>query len=405
MKIIIDKGNDEEKKEKKQTKKQVDKIASEKYIVARNSSVTGRQIGTLCIGIVGGVIGGVLSTLVALDIMNTPNTQTNTLNTTPTTNNTVTSYNFATVENPVVAISKQVGPSVVGINVTYTAQTIFGTTDAEGEGSGIIYSKDGYIITNYHVVEEAINNSKAKVTVILHTGDKLEAKVVGGDAITDIAVIKVEKTDLIAAEFGDSAALEVGELAVAIGNPLGQEFAGSVTVGYISALNRTITSSGSTYNLIQTDAAINSGNSGGPLVSSSGKVIGINTAKISATGVEGMGFSIPINEVLPIVEELITNKKVARPYIGITGVSVTAIDAKRYNLVEGVYVQAVEIKSPAELGGIEQGDVITEVNGTKVLSVAEINVIKNKLKIGDRIKIKVYRNKEYKELTITLGEN
>ena len=193
-------------------------------------------------------------------------------------------------------------------------------------------------------------------------------------------------------------------MAVAIGNPLGLEFAGSVTVGYVSAVNRTITSSGSTYNLIQTDAAINSGNSGGPLVSSKGKVIGINTAKISATGVEGMGFSIPINEVLPIVEELITNKKISRPYIGITGVSIDETDAKRYSLVVGVYVQSVEIKSPAELGGLRQGDVIVEVNGTKVLSVSEINVIKNKLKAGDQITIKVYRSGEYKELKITLTE-
>lgn len=402
MKIIIDKGNEEEKKEKVETKK-VKPEVTEKYIVTKNSSVTGKQFGTLCLGIVGGIIGGVLSTMVVTDILADNNS--NTLTNNGTTNSTVTSYNFATVENPVVAISKQVGPSVVGIKVSYTAQTFFGSTEAEGEGSGIIYSADGYIITNYHVVEEAMTNSSAKVSVILSTGDTLDAKVIGGDAITDIAVIKVEKTGLTAAEFGDSDAIEVGELAVAIGNPLGEEFAGSVTVGYVSAVNRTITSSGSTYNLIQTDAAINSGNSGGPLVSSGGKVIGINTAKISATGVEGMGFSIPINEALPIVEELITNKKIARPYIGITGVSIDKTDAQRYSLVEGVYVQSVEIKSPAELGGLRQGDVIVEVNGTKVLSVSEINVIKNKLKVGDKITVKIYRDKEYKEITITLAEN
>ena len=398
MKIIIDKGNDEEVKEKKTIKKE----KPERYIVTKNSSGAGRHLGIFCLGIIGGVIGGVLSALVVMENIELDNksAQGGT-----TTNSTVTSYNFATVENPVVAISKQVGPSVVGVRVSYKAQTFFGVTEAEGEGSGIVYSKDGYIITNYHVVEQAINDNSAKVTVILSTGDTIDAKVIGGDSVTDIAVIKVEKTGLAAAEFGDSDAIEVGELAVAIGNPLGQEFAGSVTVGYVSAVNRTITGSGTTYNLIQTDAAINSGNSGGPLVSSSGKVIGINTAKISATGVEGMGFSIPINEVLPIVEELITNKKVVRPYIGITGVSLTAKDAQRYGLVEGVYVQSVEIKSPAELGGLRQGDVITEVNGTKVLSVSEINVIKNKLKVGDKITIKVYRDKQYKELTITLGEN
>ena len=402
MRIIIDKENNEKEKEREKTIRE----KAEKYIVAKDRGVTGKQVGTLCLGIVGGVIGGVLSTLVVMDAANlgTVGESNKNNNTITGTNSTVTSYNFETVENPVVAISKQVGPSVVGVRVTYTAQTIFGSTEAEGEGSGIIYSKDGYIITNYHVIEQAITNTNAKVTIALSNGETLDAKVVGGDAVTDIAVIKVDKTGLTAAEFGDSEAIEVGELAVAIGNPLGQEFAGSVTVGYVSALNRTITSGGTTYNLIQTDAAINSGNSGGPLVSSGGKVIGINTAKISATGVEGMGFSIPINEALPIVEELITNKKVARPYIGIAGVSITSTEAKKYNLTEGVYVQSVEIKSPAELAGIKQGDVITEVNGTKVLSVAEINVIKNKLKIGDNITLKIYRSGEYKDITVVLGE-
>jgi len=398
MKIIIDKGNNEsEVKEKKHIKSEI----PERYIVTKRSGGAGKHFGIFCLGIVGGVIGGILSTLVLIDATKDETAPNNT----GTANSSVTSYNFETVENPVVAISKQVGPSVVGVRVSYKAQTFFGTTEAEGEGSGIVYSKDGYIITNYHVVEQAINDKTAKVQVILSTGDALDATIVGGDSITDIAVIKVENAGLTAAEFGDSDAIEVGELAVAIGNPLGQEFAGSVTVGYVSAVNRSMTSGGTTYNLIQTDAAINSGNSGGPLVSSSGKVIGINTAKISATGVEGMGFSIPINEVLPIVEELITNKKISRPYIGITGVSIDETDAKRFALVEGVYVQSVEIKSPAELGGLRQGDVIVEVNDKKVLSVPEINVIKNKLKVGDKIKIKVYRDKEYKELTITLGAN
>lgn len=395
MKIIIDRETEEkEKKVKKETKQ----TKPERYIVEKQSSGAGKVIASFILGIIGGVAGGLLSYYIATDTK--PNV---TNNEQGVVNSQVTSYSFATVENPVVAISKQVGPSVVGINVTYQAQTFFGTTEAEGEGSGIVYSKDGYIITNYHVVEQAINNKEAKITVMLSTGDSLNATIVGTDEVTDIAVIKVDK-ELTAAEFGDSDGIEVGELAVAIGNPLGQEFAGSVTVGYISALNRTIESSGTTYNLIQTDAAINSGNSGGPLVSSAGKVIGINTAKISATGVEGMGFAIPINEVLPIVEELITNKKIIRPYIGIGGVALDEQMAKRYNLVEGVYVQTVDIKSAAELAGIRQGDVITEVNGTKVKTVTQINVIKNKLKVGDKLQVKVYRDKEYKELTVVLQQ-
>ncbi len=397
MKIVFEGGNKEAKEKEEKPKVET------KYFVEKKGNNGGKQIGALLLGLTGGVVGGIIATSLVLDVKGIDKIQTNVQGNGGTTNSIVTSYNFATVENPVVAISKQVGPSVVGIKVTYQAQTFFGSTEAEGEGSGIVYSKEGYIITNYHVVEEAIKSSKAKVEVLLSTGDSLEATVVGGDAVTDIAVVKVEAGKLMAAEFGDSDGVEVGELAVAIGNPLGQEFAGSVTVGYISAVNRTMTAEGTTYNLIQTDAAINSGNSGGPLVSSSGKVIGINTAKIAATGVEGMGFSIPINEVLPIVEELITNKKIARPYIGIGGVEIDEYDAKRYNLVPGVYVQTVDIKSAAELAGIRQGDVIVEVDGKKVASVAEINVIKNKKKVGDKLTVKLYRDGEYKTVTITLA--
>ncbi len=401
MKIVFENENKEGKENKNETKSEV--RVEPKYYVEKKSSISGKQMGALCLGLTGGVIGGVLSTLLVID-MKGLGTSTAVPGTNGTTNSVVTSYNFTTVENPVVAISKQVGPSVVGIRVTYKAQTFFGTTEAEGEGSGIVYSNDGYIITNYHVVEEAIKSKEAKVDVLLATGETLEATVVGGDEVTDIAVVKVEAGKLTAAEFGDSDGVEVGELAVAIGNPLGQEFAGSVTVGYVSAVNRTITTDGTTYNLIQTDAAINSGNSGGPLVSSSGKVIGINTVKIAATGVEGMSFSIPINEVLPIVEELITNKKIARPYIGIGGVELDEFYAKRYNLVVGVYVQTVDIKSAAEKAGIRVGDVITEVNGTKVTTVTEINVIKNKLKIGDKLTVKLYRDGEYKTVTLILQE-
>ena len=397
MKIVFE-GENKEAKEKEEKPK-----VEMKYFVEKKGANGGKQIGALFLGLAGGVIGGIISTSLVLDAKGIDKVENNASAQGGTTNSIVTSYNFATVENPVVAISKQVGPSVVGIKTTYQAQTFFGETEAEGEGSGIVYSKEGYIITNYHVVEEAIKSSKAKVEVLLSTGESLEATVVGGDAVTDIAVVKVEAGKLTAAEFGDSDGVEVGELAVAIGNPLGQEFAGSVTVGYISALNRTMTAEGTTYNLIQTDAAINSVNSGGPLVSSSGKVIGINTAKIAATGVEGMGFSIPINEVLPIVEELITNKKIARPYIGIGGVEIDEYDAKRYNLVPGVYVQTVDIKSAAEKAGIRQGDVITEVDGTKVASVAEINVIKNKKKVGDKLTVKLYRDGEYKTVTVTLA--
>lgn len=319
--------------------------------------------------------------------------------------NTVTTYNFETVESPVVAIADKLSASVVGIKVSYFSQNFWGIlSEAEGEGSGIIYSSDGYIITNYHVIDAAISNSNSSIYVnVANDENEYEAKIIGHDETTDLAVIKIEKTGLVAAEFGNSDDIKVGELAVAIGNPLGQEFARTVTGGYISGLNRSITVDSTVYNLIQTDAAINSGNSGGPLVDSSGRVIGINTAKVSATGVEGIGFAIPVNDALPIIEELIENKKIVRPFIGIGGITLSESLAKRNSLVEGIYIQEITKKSPAELAGIKQGDVVVEANDAKVTSIAELNVIKNKLKVGDSIKLKIYRNKEYITVNVTLA--
>ena len=306
---------------------------------------------------------------------------------------------IASVKDSVVEINTE----TIETNDFYSFFGISGNNLVEGAGSGVIISKDGYIITNYHVIEQAVNNNSAKIYVLMSDGKEYDATVVGSDKTTDLAVIKVDATELTAAEFGNSDSIKVGELAVAIGNPLGQEFAGTVTGGYISGLNRTVTVDNVVYNLIQTDAAINSGNSGGPLVDASGRVIGINTVKVSATGVEGIGFAIPINEVLPIVEELISNKKVTRPFIGVGGITLTESLASRNKLVEGIYVQQVTKKSPAEVAGIKQGDVIVEANDTKVTSIAELNVVKNKLKIGDTIKLKIYRNKEYITVNVTLA--
>ena len=364
-----------------------------KYFVEKRESRGLRALGLCGLVIASSVLGGVTATYITK----------NTNNISKEKNNTITTYNFETVESPVVAIAEKLSPSVVGIRVSYLSQSLFGLTEAEGEGSGIVYSADGYIITNYHVIEEAVTSSNAQIYVLMSDGEEYEAKVIGSDSVTDLAVIKIEATDLTAAEFGDSDGIKVGELAVAIGNPLGQEFAGTVTGGYISGLNRTVTVDNTVYNLIQTDAAINSGNSGGPLVDASGRVIGINTVKVSATGVEGIGFAIPINEVLPIVEELITNKKITRPFIGIGGITLTESLANRNRLVEGIYVQQVTKKSPADLAGIKQGDVVVEANDTKVVSIAELNAVKNKLKVGDTIKLKIYRNKEYITLNVTLA--
>lgn len=317
-----------------------------------------------------------------------------------------TTYNVENVENPVVAVAKIAGPSVVGVSVKYYEQSFWGQlAEGESEGSGIIYSDDGYIITNYHVIEEAINSSSAAVKITLSNEEEYEAEIIGTDDVTDLALLKIDAKGLSAAKFGTSSELNVGEMAVAIGNPLGREFAGSVTVGYISALNRSITSDGRTYNVLQTDAAINPGNSGGALVNSKGEVIGINTAKINDTSVEGLGFAIPSDDALKIIEELKVSGKIIRPYIGIYGLDLDENTAKRNKLVEGVYVYQVYGGSPAAEAGVQKGDVIVEFDGKKVTSKQELNDIKNQKNVGDKLKLKIYRSGDYKDIEITLGSD
>ncbi|MEG1058731.1 MAG: trypsin-like peptidase domain-containing protein [Clostridia bacterium] len=313
-------------------------------------------------------------------------------------------YEINNVENPVVAIAENVGPSIVGVKIKSVGQNPFGTLqESAAEGSGIIYSEDGYIITNYHVVESAINNSNASVEVTFPNSlDTCIATVIGGDQVTDLAVLKIDKTGLTKAEFGKSSDLKVGELAVAIGNPLGQEFAGSVTVGYVSALNRKLTTDGRTYKLIQTDAAINPGNSGGALVNSTGKVIGINTAKIGAAEVEGLGFAIPTDDALPIIQELITNKKIVRPYIGLTGMDLDAKTAKENSLPEGIYVASIINNSPAAKSGIQKGDIIVRVDSKDIKTMEKLNEIKNGKKVGDKMVLSVSRAGKEQDITVTL---
>ena len=309
--------------------------------------------------------------------------------------------------------ANKVLPSIVGITVEYTVNSpYYGMSmksTGSATGSGVIISEDGYILTNNHVVNTSSNSnfyqvSEAnKVTVKLYNDETVyEAKIIGTDETTDLAVIKIEKTGLPAAELGDSDSIKVGEFSMAIGNPLGME--STVTAGIISAANRTITSEGKNLKVIQTDAAINSGNSGGALINSKGQVIGINTIKISGTGVEGLGFAIPINSTVDIYKQLISDGKVKRPYIGISGREIDSKTAEQYNLVEGVYVLSVEQYSSAEKADLKKSDIITEIDGKKVTTMDELNEIKNSHKIGDTVTLKIYRDNEYKEIQITLGE-
>lgn len=302
----------------------------------------------------------------------------------------------------VVEISRKVGPAVVGINTKVQRQTIFGTSAlASGSGSGIILSADGYIVTNNHVIEGA-----SEITVLLSDGAEHQAVLIGADARTDLAVIKIEGDSFPAATLGSSAAIQVGELAVAIGNPLGNELAGSVTGGYISALNRSITVDDQVFNLIQTDAAINPGNSGGALVNNYGEVIGINSVKMSASGVEGIGFAIPIDEAKPIIDDLIANGYVkGRPVIGIAGRDVSEHDSMYYDIPVGIYVVETSPFSAAERAGIRTGDVIVEVNGVKVKTMDELNKEKEKHKAGDSVVITVIRGEETMEIPLVLQED
>lgn len=307
-------------------------------------------------------------------------------------------------------------PSIVGIQIEYNVTSMFSifggsqSTTATATGSGIIISEDGYILTNNHVVSSSESESyyqvseATKVTVTLFNDDtKYDATIVGTDKETDLAVIKIDATELTPAEFADSDSIKVGEFAMAVGSPLGLQ--STITCGVVSAVNREVTDSDSkTYTLIQTDAAINAGNSGGALVNSKGQVIGVNTLKLTGDDVEGMGFAIPINSTTDITSQLIEYSKVRRPYIGVTGMDLDAQTAKRNNLVEGIYVKDVETFSAAEKGGIKIGDVIIKADKTDVKTMDELNEIKNSHSIGDEMTITVNRNGQEKDLTITLGE-
>lgn len=311
-----------------------------------------------------------------------------------------------------VSVASKVRPSIVGIEVEYSVNSIFyrNKSTATAAGSGIIISEDGYILTNNHIVNSSSTSyyyelGKAnKVTVTLYNDStKYDATIVGTDSQTDLAVIKIEKNGLKAAELGDSDAVQVGEFAMAIGNPLG--LADSVTAGIVSAVNREVSDQdGNSYVAIQTDASINSGNSGGALVNSRGQVIGVNTLKLSGTGVEGVGFAIPINSTKEIYEQLIQYNKVKRPYIGIDGFDLDEQTAEDNNLVVGIYIKTIEDFSAGEKAGLKIGDVIVEVDGTKVTKMDELNAIKNQKQIGDTLKLKVFREGKEKEITVTLQE-
>lgn len=304
----------------------------------------------------------------------------------------------------IVAAVKKAGPAIVGITTKVYDRNIFDqqVLVGEGVGSGVIIDKAGYIVTNYHVVAQANNR---KVTVSLSDGSSQEGMVVGVDPLTDLAVVKINPPEKMpVATLGDSDQLQVGEPAIAIGNPLGLEFQGTVTAGVISALHRTINMESQRFPLIQTDAAINPGNSGGALVNADGDVIGINSAKISQTGVEGMGFSIPINEVKPIVKELIEKGKVVRAYLGL-GLMDKATAAK-YGLqlkTDGLLVARIYSDGPAANSDINEGDIITAVGEKSITNLMQLKQILDSHKPGESLTLTVLSNGAEHTVTIELG--
>lgn len=277
------------------------------------------------------------------------------------------------------------------------------TQSGKASGTGIIMSADGYIITNHHVIENA-----QAVSVLTNDDKEYTAAIVGSDETSDLAVLKIEASGLQAAEFGDSSVLQVGDSVVAIGDPLGVTLRGTMTDGIISAINRDLTVNDRTMNLIQTNAALNNGNSGGPLINCYGQVIGINTMKMSnfyssSTTVEGIGFAIPIDTAKPIIDELIEKGYVSgRPAIGIDGETLPATYRIYYRLPEGIYVTRVYASSDAAAKGISEGDIITAINGIDVTTMEQLNRVKNQFTAGQTVTLTIYRSGSSYDVEIIL---
>lgn len=305
-------------------------------------------------------------------------------------------------KNIVTKVAESVGPSVVGIN--NSGEDFFGRENLQGSGSGIIFKADGYIVTNYHVIKDA-----SSIGVQLVNGSSpLTAKIIGYDKRSDLAVVKVNAQNLPVAKFGDSSKMKVGDIAIAIGNPLGEQFAGTVTAGIISAVNRKIkisdpdTSEITTYKVLQTDAAINPGNSGGALCNEAKEVIGINSLKFGGTknNIEGMGFAISINGAMKVIDSIMKYGHVSTPYIGIYGRTVVSEDKK----VKGVYIQEVIKGTGAEKAGIKPTDIILELDNTPISKFENLSDVVDKHKVGDIISCKIWRNGKIIEFEIALSE-
>ncbi len=308
--------------------------------------------------------------------------------------------NFSQTESSwIPEVVEKVNNAVVGVATRSIVNDSIrdGAEIEEGIGSGFIINDEGYILTNHHVIADA-----SSVKIIFSNNTEAEAQVVNFDENQDLAVLKVTDGSRIpgVVELGDSDTLKVGETVIAIGNPLGKEFIGTVTSGIISAVNRDIVINNRVLSFIQTDAAINPGNSGGPLLNTSGKVIGINTAKIGATGIEGIGFSIPIN----IVKGRLSAMATPIPKLGMVAMKVTPEMTKYEKVPTGVFVNKVTKNGCCCTAGLKCGDIIVKFDGIEVNSIDQINAIKEKHKVGDTIEVVIYRNGFYRTKKLKLTE-
>jgi serine protease Do len=329
----------------------------------------------------------------------------------PTADTSGTALTSGDSDNPVVEIAATLSNSVVGVRASSNVPVTDGfdtgqTTQSEdiAYGSGFIFSADGYILTNHHVIADADT-----LTVVMNDGTEYPATVIGSDSYNDIAVLKIEATGLNVMPIGDSDSVKVGEMAIAIGNPLGEDLSGSVTVGYISAVNRLVQSN--TY--LQTDAAINPGNSGGPLLNASGQVIGVNALKSTLAGYdesgiaissEGIGFAIPINRAMDVANQLMTTGTVVRPGIGIQYQALSDEEADMLGVPAGALVKSVVAGGPAALAGVQVNDVIVGVNGEAVKNPEELPVMMSGYKVGESITLDILRGGEKITVTVLVGD-
>ena len=376
----------------------------------------GKWVKALCLCLVCALLGGLCgagimagsmnSRIVAVEQMLEEQTK-ETLSIGSQTSSTPAPVSTTTAAKPIAAIYDQACNEVVGITTEVTYTNFFGQTSSSAvSGSGFIVSPDGYILTNYHVIEYAYKGNYA-ITVMLHDGTRYEASIVGVEDCNDIAVLKIDASGLDPVTFGDSDKLSVGDDVYAVGNPLGElEF--SMTTGHVSALDRRITTdeSSEAINMFQIDAAVNSGNSGGPVYNANGEVVGIVTAKYSDTGVEGLGFAIPINDAAKIANDLITKGYVTgKAYMGVSiDERYNSMYSQYYNMPIGAFVKSVESGSCAESAGIQAGDIITRLGDVEITGYSDLKQAIKQYSAGDSAELELYRAGESRTLTVIFDE-